>query len=182
MLQKKAVVLFGLLGVVLLVVHLVMGVSLFLGAASWSRVIPVTGRVLVTCLAVHVVFALAGFVRDRRSTWGQASYPSLAVVDTVQVVSGISVVLLALVHGILGEASFQAGTALLRWGYFAANALLFVAVGIHLGIALPHVLVSLGVVVRPESYRRAKRWAVVICSCLVALLLVADVVLVTRGW
>jgi hypothetical protein len=181
MARKKLVTLLGIASVVLLAIHLAWGAALFAGLATWSPAIARTGRILVTCFALHVVLALWGVFRDWKRTRGQVSYARLALANTAQIASGILVVALSGVHGYLGSIYFKVSSPAVVAGYLVSNALLLAACCVHLSLGGPHALVSLGLVASDRSYRRARVAFAVASVAVFSLAIVSNVVLAVMG-
>ena len=181
MARKKLITLLGIASVVLLAVHLAWGAALFVGFAKRSPAIARTGRVLVTCFALHVALALWDVFRDWRRTRGQASYPRLAVANTAQIASGIILVALSCVHGYLGSIYFKVSSPVVVAGYLVSNALLLAACCVHLSLGGPHALVSLGLVASDRSYRRARVAFAVASVAVFSLAIVSNIVLAMVG-
>ncbi|MCH3942116.1 MAG: hypothetical protein LKE37_00110 [Atopobiaceae bacterium] len=181
MARKKLVTLLGIASVVLLAIHLAWGAALFAGLATWSPAIARTGRILVTCFALHVVLALWGVFRDWKRTRGQVSYARLALANTAQIASGILVVALSGVHGYLGSIYFKVSSPAVVAGYLVTNVLLFFACCVHVSVAGPHVLVSLGLVASEKAYRRAQVAFVVASVAVFGLAAASNVLLAVVG-
>lgn len=181
MLRKKLTTILGIASIVCLAVHLALGAGLFTGLVTWSPVISVTGRILVTCFVAHAVLALVGVARNWARTRGESTYPQVSLVEPAQTISGIVLVALSIVHGRIGSIYFVSMTPMVVVSYLVTNVLLYAAFCVHVGIAAPHVLVSLGITRSDEGYQRAKAVAAVLAGIVFVLLVASSFVLAIGG-
>lgn len=181
MLRKKAISLLGLASVIMLVAHLVPSVGLFLGLSAWSPFLGISGWAFFACFGAHLVLAIADVWGDWRRTRGQRTYPRLAAANTAQIWSGLGICLLTVAHVVTGQLSYQLKTYDASMAYLVANVLLFACLCVHLGVALPHVLVSLGMAGTAKSYHRVQVGAALVFAALFVLLVVSALVLTFGG-
>lgn len=177
MAKKKLITVTGILSVVLLAIHVVPSVGLFLNTMPWSAFLDLSGWLFTICFAIHMALTLTNVWSDWRRTRNEATYPALKTVNTAQIVSGICICVLTIAHAPLGQMSFLAGTHMMAMAYLVVNILLFAALCLHLGIALPHAFISLGLITSDKTYRNVKVLTAVLFGVLFAFLTFSNIYL-----
>jgi succinate dehydrogenase/fumarate reductase cytochrome b subunit len=164
--KKKMITFFGFMSVGVFFWHSTLTVQYFLGKMPHNIGMNVTGFILVFFMTIHMILALINMVKNAKRTKGERFYSKYIMEHGLQNVSGICIYSFALLHALFLELHKAFGTQFLLFSWLIADVFLYLSITIHLCIALPHILISCGIITDKKVYSITKGILVVISAAL----------------
>lgn len=164
--KKKMISFLGFMSVGIFSWHSSLTVQYFLGKMPHNIGMNVTGFILVFFLTIHAILALTNMVKNAKRTGGERSYAKYIMEHGLQNVSGICIYGFALLHALFLELHKALGTQPLLISWLIADIMLYLSITIHLCIALPHLLISYGIITNKKAYSISKGILVAVSAAL----------------
>src|SRR5574344_1376530 len=147
--KKKVITILALLSFILFLIHSVLGIQVFFHVNEHALLTDKIGRILITCVFLHMVLALSEVIKNTKRTHAEKKYHAFTKEETVQVCTGICIIIFAALHTVSVK---QPSHIFL----FISNVALFLVLFIHLGVTVPHLLISYGIITNNKLYRNLK--------------------------
>lgn len=164
--KKKMITFLGFMSVGVFFWHSTLTVQYFLGQMPHNVGMNGTGFILVFFLTIHAILALTNMVKNAKRTSGERFYMKYIMEHGLQNVSGICIYGFALLHALFLELHKAIGTQPLLISWLISDILLYLSITIHLCIALPHILISCGIITNKKAFGIAKGILVFISAAL----------------
>ena len=168
---RKINAVLAVIAVVMLACHAILNTLLFFGAVEYFPIFKITGRRLFYPLILHIGLSLFLYVREKLK--GLKRYPKLTRESTLQLVSGICMILFAALHILNYSMPYDpSGSHLIS--HIIVDNLLFVSIGLHLTVSIPRLLVSFGFLEGKNDYKNAKRVIRVLTVIILIIIFIAQ--------
>lgn len=139
--------------VLLLAFHAAANVLLFTGLVGYSPIFKASGRWLFYPLVVHIAISLYLYITDKLKK--SRDYKNLTKETTIQIVSGIFIILFAALHILNHSLGTMNPDEFLI--HIIVDNLLFISIAAHLYVSIPRLFVSLGFLEGEGDYGTAKK-------------------------
>ena len=154
--MKKVMALFGFLSVGFFFWHSFLSVRYFYGNIPYTPALDYVGWMLAACVCVHMVPALINRIRNAVKMKNQRIYQRYIMDSAIQNITGISLVGFLILHVLAIELHKALASDITGTIWWAVDLLFFLTAFIHMAIALPHLLITYGIVTRKIPYKIAR--------------------------
>lgn len=169
--KKKIIAIFGILSLITFAIHTTFATRYFVGAIPYSPIINILGIIFVLFITVHGFCAITDMIRIAKKTKNDQFYGKYIADHAMQNISGIGMYISGIIHAVAIEVHHAVNNSVTGAVWFGADVLLYAFVCIHLMFALPHILLSMGIVTNSKTYKII-RYIVNIVSIILLIMLV----------